>query len=76
MASSEPKHIAMFCEISYTIKLGYTKIILLLIIEEFLFVSFEIPLKIPSIPHGDLKNIVNRFCLKIYETRLKLKRRK
>jgi hypothetical protein len=58
MASSKPKHVAMFSEIIYIIKLCQTKIILLLIIEEILFVPFEIPLKMSSIPHGVLKNMV------------------
>ena len=31
MASSKPKHVAMFCQIVYKIKLCYTKIILLFI---------------------------------------------
>jgi len=48
---------------------------LLLIFEEIIFVPFEIPLKTPSFPH-DLKNMVNKFSLKIYETHLELRRRK
>lgn len=48
---------------------------LLLIFEEIIFVPLEIPPKMPSFPR-DVKNVVNMFSLKIYETRLKIRRRK
>jgi len=35
MASSKPKHVAVFCQIVYAIKLCSTTIILLLIIEKY-----------------------------------------
>ena len=43
-----------------------------LIMEDILFAPFEIPLKMSSIPHGDLKNMVNT----LFETRLNLGRKK
>jgi hypothetical protein len=76
MASSKSKHVDMLSETVDIIKLCQTKIILLLIFEEIFSVPFEIPLKMAATPHGHLKNMVNRFCLKMYETRLRIGRRK